>query len=284
MLRRRAPPRAAKTSSDGAARDQRGLGLARRDARRRRRPARCRRGRSSPSSSVAARRRRRRPPSRRPGGRPSGTRCRSAAARARGSRSASPPGRPRSRTGRRWNSSMSDDALAARRCGSPAARRPRRRRRDRSSDGSAWQSAPPIVPRLRTTGSAITRSASVKIGSRRCSSRRLQQRAVARHRADPDLVGVLARCSRARPPADRCRSRTPAWPAAASSSAAGCARRRAAGLLDRALRAARAPARRSSRAHTRTVLGPAGLLLGLSSATSLPVLWSRCQTDLSDRL
>ena len=37
---------------------------------------------------------------------------------------------------------------------------------DRSSDGSAWHSAPPIVPRLRTTGSAITRSASVKIASR----------------------------------------------------------------------------------------------------------------------
>ena len=41
---------------------------------------------------------------------------------------------------------------------------------DRSSDGSAWQSAPPIVPRLRTTGSAITRSASVKIASRCASS------------------------------------------------------------------------------------------------------------------
>ena len=31
---------------------------------------------------------------------------------------------------------------------------------DRSSAGSAWQSEPPIVPRLRTTGSAITFSAS----------------------------------------------------------------------------------------------------------------------------
>ena len=41
---------------------------------------------------------------------------------------------------------------------------------ERSSDGSAWQSAPPIVPRLRTTGSAITRSASVKIASRAASS------------------------------------------------------------------------------------------------------------------
>ena len=35
---------------------------------------------------------------------------------------------------------------------------------DRSSAGSAWHSEPPRVPRLRTTGSAITRSASRKIG------------------------------------------------------------------------------------------------------------------------
>ena len=35
----------------------------------------------------------------------------------------------------------------------------------RSSDGSAWQSAPPRVPRLRTGTSAITRSASRKIGN-----------------------------------------------------------------------------------------------------------------------
>ena len=34
----------------------------------------------------------------------------------------------------------------------------------RSSDGSAWHSDPPMVPRLRTTGSAITASASAKIG------------------------------------------------------------------------------------------------------------------------
>ena len=108
----------------------------------------------------------------------------------RGSRSASRPGRPRSRTGRG---------------GTRACRRRARRRAprmticaptaaqtaDRSSDGSAWQSAPPIVPRLRTTGSAITRSASVKIASRRARSARLEQRAVARHRADPDLAVVL---------------------------------------------------------------------------------------------
>ena len=41
---------------------------------------------------------------------------------------------------------------------------------DRSSDGSAWQSEPPSVPRLRTTGSAITRSASRKIGNAAASS------------------------------------------------------------------------------------------------------------------
>ena len=41
---------------------------------------------------------------------------------------------------------------------------------DRSSDGSAWHSEPPIVPRLRTTGSAITASASAKIGNSAASS------------------------------------------------------------------------------------------------------------------
>ena len=41
---------------------------------------------------------------------------------------------------------------------------------DRSSDGSAWQSEPPMVPRLRTVGSAITRSASRKIGNAAASS------------------------------------------------------------------------------------------------------------------
>jgi hypothetical protein len=40
----------------------------------------------------------------------------------------------------------------------------------RSSDGSAWHSDPPMVPRLRTTGSAITRSASAKIGKIRARS------------------------------------------------------------------------------------------------------------------
>ncbi len=40
----------------------------------------------------------------------------------------------------------------------------------RSSDGSAWHSEPPIVPRLRTIGSAITCSASAKIGNTAASS------------------------------------------------------------------------------------------------------------------
>ena len=41
---------------------------------------------------------------------------------------------------------------------------------ERSSAASAWHSEPPIVPRLRTTGSAITSSASRKSGKRRASS------------------------------------------------------------------------------------------------------------------
>ena len=38
---------------------------------------------------------------------------------------------------------------------------------DRSSDGSAWHSDPPMVPQFLTTGSAITRSASCRIA--KCS-------------------------------------------------------------------------------------------------------------------
>ena len=38
---------------------------------------------------------------------------------------------------------------------------------DRSSDGSAWHSDPPMVPQFRTIGSAITRSASCRIA--KCS-------------------------------------------------------------------------------------------------------------------
>ena len=41
---------------------------------------------------------------------------------------------------------------------------------ERSSAASAWHSEPPIVPRLRTTGSAITCSASRKSGKRSASS------------------------------------------------------------------------------------------------------------------
>ena len=63
---------------------------------------------------------------------------------------------------------------------------------ERSSAASAWQSEPPIVPRLRTTGSAITFSASRKSG--RCSREQLglQQLDVAGQRADPDLAVLLA--------------------------------------------------------------------------------------------
>ena len=45
-----------------------------------------------------------------------------------------------------------------------------------------------MVPRLRTTGSAITCSASAKIGNTAASSARLEQLPVPGHRPDPDLV------------------------------------------------------------------------------------------------
>ena len=41
---------------------------------------------------------------------------------------------------------------------------------DRSSDGSAWQREPPTVPQFRTTGSAITCSASCRIAKCRAAS------------------------------------------------------------------------------------------------------------------
>ena len=63
---------------------------------------------------------------------------------------------------------------------------------DRSSLGSAWPSEPPTVPRLRTTGSAMTRSASWKI--RKCSPATAddEQLGVAGHRPDPQLVALEA--------------------------------------------------------------------------------------------
>ena len=132
---------------------------------------------------------------------------------------------------------------------------------DRSSDGSAWQSAPPIVPRLRTTGSAITRSASVKIGEPAREQLGLQQRPVARHRADADLAVGLAHVAELggqRVDVDQVlRARR----GAASSSAAASGRPRAAARPARVAPAARARARRSSRARSRTPLGPAGLTL-----------------------
>ena len=58
---------------------------------------------------------------------------------------------------------------------------------ERSSDGSAWHSEPPIVPRLRTSGSAMTRSASWKIGNERADSSAMSSSSRWRgHRADPD--------------------------------------------------------------------------------------------------
>ena len=91
-----------------------------------------------------------------------------------------------------WKSSMLD-RRARRRAPRITARAPSAAQTaDRSSDGSAWHSAPPIVPRLRTTGSAMTLSASGRSGSARASSVGLEQLAVARHRADADLVAVLA--------------------------------------------------------------------------------------------
>ena len=62
--------------------------------------------------------------------------------------------------GPRWNSSIVHDPLAAACRGSRSWRPASVHTADRSSDGSAWHSEPPSVPRLRTTGSAITRSAS----------------------------------------------------------------------------------------------------------------------------
>ena len=63
---------------------------------------------------------------------------------------------------------------------------------ERSSAASAWHSEPPIVPRLRTTGSAITFSASRKSGKRSASSSDFEQVDVAGQRADPDLAALLA--------------------------------------------------------------------------------------------
>ena len=63
---------------------------------------------------------------------------------------------------------------------------------ERSSAASAWHSEPPIVPRLRTTGSAITFSASRNSGKCRASRSDFEQVHVAGQRADPDLAVLLA--------------------------------------------------------------------------------------------
>ena len=69
---------------------------------------------------------------------------------------------------------------------------------DRSSDGSAWQSDPPMVPQFLTIGSAITRSASCRIAKCSPASVRRQQVRVPGERADAQLAAGLARCSAAR--------------------------------------------------------------------------------------
>ena len=63
---------------------------------------------------------------------------------------------------------------------------------ERSSAASAWHSEPPIVPRLRTTGSAITSSASRNSGKCCAQQVGLQQVDVPGQRADPDLAVLLA--------------------------------------------------------------------------------------------
>ena len=61
---------------------------------------------------------------------------------------------------------------------------------ERSSAGSAWQSDPPIVPRFRTTGSAITRSASCSTGKCSPATADDEEVGVAGHRADDQIVTV----------------------------------------------------------------------------------------------
>ena len=116
---------------------------------------------------------------------------------------------------------------------------------ERSSDGSAWHSAPPIVPRLRTTrvgddalGVGEDREAPREQRATRGGPRWrviAPMRTSSPSRADvAELVGERRRCRRG----------TPASRAAASSSAAACARRPAGGPRGRAPRAARARPRR----------------------------------------
>ena len=156
---------------------------------------------------------------------------------------------------------------------------------DRSSDGSAWQSAPPIVPRLRTTGSAITRSASVKIASRSASSVGLEQRAVARHRADPDLVAVrldVAELVGERIDVDHVRRR--------GEAELHHRQQRVAAGEQPCLRAElceqrQARARRSWRARSRTVQEPAGPPPSRSPRHTHCRCYGRAvKPDLSDRL
>ena len=209
----------AKVSSAGRRAHERRLGLGRGDL------AADRGERDAGAGDHAVRDARppRRPPprpSRRRGGRASRTRCPRRAGAGRGSRRASRPGRPRSRRAGDGSRACRRRARRRRRRGSPSDAPTAAQTAERSSDGSAWQSAPPIVPRLRTTGSAITRSASVKIASRCGEQLGLEQRAVARHARRSGPRRRAPRRSRARRRAGRCRSRTTARRGGASSSAA----------------------------------------------------------------
>ena len=266
MRTKRAPPRGRRRSSDGASPDQRGLGLAGRDVAadgderdagvgRSRRPRSCS---AAPAATTAQ------SPTRRSTFRYALPECGCVGTRISISISAGPTAVS---YGPRWNSSMSTTR-------SPV------RLRMTSCAPTAAQTARQVLGRVGLAERAADRAAvadhgvgdhALGVGEDRQPALAASPTPAARCGASSRRSGRgrrARRCSRARPPADRCRSRTRAWPGAASSSAAGCARRRAAALLDRVPRAAQAPPRRFPRAHNRTALGPAGLLLGLSSATS----------------
>ena len=150
-----------------------------------------------------------------------------------------------------------DHALAAAAADDGDARRARRRRRCRSSDGSAWQSAPPIVPRLRTGGSAISSSASREDREVAGEQLGLEHLAVARERADAHLAVLLADVAELgleRVDVDQVlRRREPQLHHRQQRVAAGDEPR----LRARAAPAARSPRRRSTRARSRTAQVPA---------------------------
>ena len=156
------------------------------------RSARCRPRRCCRRRPARPPRRPRRSPSRRPGARPSRTRCRCAAGS--GSRTSVRISSCSTAVsyGPRWNSAHRDRPLAGGALRSPPRRGATSQTVVESSAGSAWHSEPPSVPRLRTTGSAITFSASWKIGNSRPTTGEASSRRVPGQRADPQPVAVLA--------------------------------------------------------------------------------------------